>query len=243
MHADAARDAAPVQGRHRRRRPLQEFSIAVQQMVAIARAVSFDAQARHHGRADLLARRARGRGAVRRDPPAQRRGRGRHLHQPQAGRALRGLRPRHDHARRPHRGGERRWTRSAGSSWSPPCSAATWRRSWRRAPATPTPTSHRGSEALLEAEGLAVGRRVQGVSFDGAPGEIVGLAGLLGSGRSETVRAVFGAEPADRRPAGVRRSSAGADRARGRDPRRASASAPRTARPRASSPTCRCART
>ncbi len=60
--------------RHRRStcdRPLMSFSTAIQQMVAIARAVVVRGQARHHGRADLLARRARGRGAVRRHPPAQ----------------------------------------------------------------------------------------------------------------------------------------------------------------------------
>ena len=63
--------------------------------------------ARHHGRADLLARRARGRGAVRHDPHAEG-GRRRHdLHQPPPGRALRDLRPRHDHARRPHGCGQR----------------------------------------------------------------------------------------------------------------------------------------
>lgn len=52
-----------------------------------------------------------------------------------------------------------------------------------------------GRKPLLEAEGLAVGRRVRDVSFAVRKGEIVGLAGLLGSGRSETLRAVFGAEP------------------------------------------------
>ena len=59
-------------------------------------------QAGHHGRADLLARRARGRGAVRHDPHAEGRRRRDALHQPSARRALRDLRPRHDHARRPH---------------------------------------------------------------------------------------------------------------------------------------------
>jgi ABC-type sugar transport system ATPase subunit len=36
------------------------------------------------------------------------------------------------------------------------------------------------------------------VSFDLRPGEIVGLAGLVGSGRTEIARAVFGADPFDR---------------------------------------------
>ncbi len=52
-------------------------------------------------------------------------------------------------------------------------------------------------EALLSVEHLAVGRRVRDVSFDIRPGEIVGLAGLLGSGRTETARVVFGADRAE----------------------------------------------
>jgi ribose transport system ATP-binding protein len=50
---------------------------------------------------------------------------------------------------------------------------------------------------LLEAAHLRRGARLRDVSVDVRPGEIVGLAGLLGSGRSETARALFGAEPAD----------------------------------------------
>jgi ribose transport system ATP-binding protein len=50
---------------------------------------------------------------------------------------------------------------------------------------------------LLEAEHLRRGRRLRDVSVDVRPGEIVGLAGLLGAGRSETARALFGAEPAE----------------------------------------------
>jgi len=46
------------------------------------------------------------------------------------------------------------------------------------------------------------------VSFDVRAGEIVGLAGLLGSGRSETARVVFGADRAD----GGRVTLAGAER-------------------------------
>lgn len=52
-------------------------------------------------------------------------------------------------------------------------------------------------EALLHVEHLAVGRKVRDVSFDIRPGEIVGLAGLLGSGRTETARVVFGADRAE----------------------------------------------
>jgi ribose transport system ATP-binding protein len=52
-------------------------------------------------------------------------------------------------------------------------------------------------EPLLAVSHLAAGRRVRDVSFEVRPGEIAGLAGLLGSGRTESARVVFGAEPAD----------------------------------------------
>lgn len=50
-------------------------------------------------------------------------------------------------------------------------------------------------EELLIAKSVAVGRRVSDASFDVRKGEIVGLAGLLGSGRTETARAIFAADP------------------------------------------------
>ncbi len=54
---------------------------------------------------------------------------------------------------------------------------------------------HRAAgEPLLEAEGLIRGRALQGADVTVRPGEIVGLAGLLGSGRTEVARAVFGAD-------------------------------------------------
>jgi ribose transport system ATP-binding protein len=71
---------------------------------------------------------------------------------------------------------------------------------------------------LLEVTGLASPGRVAGVSFAVAAGEVVGLAGLLGSGRSEILHAVFGSDTAahgtvrvDGSP--VRRNPAGAVRA------------------------------
>ncbi|WAL62994.1 sugar ABC transporter ATP-binding protein [Amycolatopsis cynarae] len=54
-----------------------------------------------------------------------------------------------------------------------------------------------GGEPLLRAENLTGMRRLRGVSLSIRPGEVVGLAGLLGSGRSETARAIIGAFPLD----------------------------------------------
>ena len=51
---------------------------------------------------------------------------------------------------------------------------------------------------LIEVEHLAVGRRVADASLHIRKGEIVGLAGLLGSGRTETARAIFGADLRDK---------------------------------------------
>jgi monosaccharide-transporting ATPase len=50
---------------------------------------------------------------------------------------------------------------------------------------------------LLRAENLTRGRKLNSVTLDAGRGEIVGMAGLLGSGRTETARAVFGADPVD----------------------------------------------
>lgn len=49
----------------------------------------------------------------------------------------------------------------------------------------------------LEVRGLTRGRAVRGVSFQLRQGEILGFAGLMGAGRTETARAIFGAEPAE----------------------------------------------
>jgi galactofuranose transport system ATP-binding protein len=50
---------------------------------------------------------------------------------------------------------------------------------------------------VLEAQGLTQRPLLRNVSFDVRPGEVVGLAGLLGAGRTETAKAVFGAESLD----------------------------------------------
>ena len=52
-------------------------------------------------------------------------------------------------------------------------------------------------EVLLEARGLTAGSRVQNVSFTLHRGEIIGLAGLMGSGRTELARCLFGIDKLD----------------------------------------------
>ena len=52
----------------------------------------------------------------------------------------------------------------------------------------------RGAEAV-RVEGLASGSRLRGVSLALHSGEIVGLAGLVGAGRTELARAIYGADP------------------------------------------------
>jgi len=50
-----------------------------------------------------------------------------------------------------------------------------------------------GSEAALVIDNLTVGGMVQNMSFSVYPGQIVGLAGLVGAGRTETALVAFGA--------------------------------------------------
>ena len=51
-----------------------------------------------------------------------------------------------------------------------------------------------GAPVVLEAKSL-VARNVKNVSFKLRKGEILGFAGLVGAGRTETMRALFGADP------------------------------------------------
>jgi ribose transport system ATP-binding protein len=52
-------------------------------------------------------------------------------------------------------------------------------------------------EVFLEVRHLNSGRAVRDVSFTARRGEILGFAGLMGAGRTEVARAVFGADPVD----------------------------------------------
>ena len=51
-----------------------------------------------------------------------------------------------------------------------------------------------GAKVVLRVEKLNAGRLVRDVSFSLREGEILGIAGLMGSGRTETARAIFGAD-------------------------------------------------
>jgi ribose transport system ATP-binding protein len=50
---------------------------------------------------------------------------------------------------------------------------------------------------LLEVRDLSAGDRVHNISFSLYPGEILGIAGLMGSGRTELARAIFGIDRID----------------------------------------------
>ena len=52
-----------------------------------------------------------------------------------------------------------------------------------------------GGEVILKCEHISDGKMVKDVSFELRKGEIVGFAGLVGAGRSETMKAVFGLTP------------------------------------------------
>jgi monosaccharide-transporting ATPase len=52
-------------------------------------------------------------------------------------------------------------------------------------------------EPILQALDLNQHPRLRDISLEVRPGEVVGLAGLLGAGRSETAKAIFGADPVD----------------------------------------------
>jgi ribose transport system ATP-binding protein len=62
-----------------------------------------------------------------------------------------------------------------------------------------TPEVHQQStqDVVLEVRNLSCGPLVRDVSFQLRRGEILGFAGLVGAGRTEVARAIFGADPID----------------------------------------------
>jgi ribose transport system ATP-binding protein len=67
-------------------------------------------------------------------------------------------------------------------------------------PPRPEPSAHEGAPEVLRVEGLSLPGVFSELSFSVRGGEIVGLAGLVGAGRSEILEAIYGA----RRPSAGR---------------------------------------
>ncbi len=53
-------------------------------------------------------------------------------------------------------------------------------------------------EIVMEVKGLSRERWYQDINFNLKRGEVLGIAGMLGSGRTELLRGIFGADPADK---------------------------------------------
>ena len=62
---------------------------------------------------------------------------------------------------------------------------------------TQTGPASRNGEIALELKGVSSGTILQDISFQMRKGEILGVAGLVGAGRTELARAIFGADPID----------------------------------------------
>ncbi len=63
--------------------------------------------------------------------------------------------------------------------------------------ATPEVPENPSQEVVLEVKNLNRGNVIKDASFNLKRGEILGFAGLMGAGRTEVARAVFGADPVD----------------------------------------------
>ncbi|MCX6029832.1 MAG: sugar ABC transporter ATP-binding protein [Chloroflexi bacterium] len=63
--------------------------------------------------------------------------------------------------------------------------------------ATPEVPENPSQEVVLEVKNLNRGNVIKDASFSLKRGEILGFAGLMGAGRTEVARAVFGADPVD----------------------------------------------
>lgn len=64
-------------------------------------------------------------------------------------------------------------------------------------PATRPPRPAAAGEPILSIRNLRIAPVLNGVSFDLHRGEVLGIAGMLGSGRTELLRAIYGAGPVD----------------------------------------------
>lgn len=60
-----------------------------------------------------------------------------------------------------------------------------------------TARSARPVRPVLEARRISAGKKIADISFDVRPGEILGVAGLIGSGRTELTRCLFGIDKID----------------------------------------------
>jgi len=65
------------------------------------------------------------------------------------------------------------------------------------ADSSPSPSVHEDVPPLLEVQGLCLKGYFKDISFSVRPGEILGVTGLLGSGRTEIAEALFGVTPPD----------------------------------------------
>ncbi|MFT4219663.1 MAG: sugar ABC transporter ATP-binding protein [Microbacterium sp.] len=63
--------------------------------------------------------------------------------------------------------------------------------------ARPTAREHQNDPVVLDVQGLTTKALLKDVSFQLHKGEILGFAGLMGAGRTETARALIGADPRD----------------------------------------------
>jgi ribose transport system ATP-binding protein len=67
----------------------------------------------------------------------------------------------------------------------------------REMPTRPMPHGRQPGAVALSVRQLRAGSVVRDVSFEVRSGEILGLSGLVGAGRTETLRAIFGADRSD----------------------------------------------